>query len=381
MLIETYSFPASAAQPNALRTAIPDSPHTLILLFGPSDALDAPERVSTLLSSYPHALALGCSTAGEILGQRISDRTYSVGIIHFERSQLRITSACVTDASASYRAGEQIAANLAAPDLRLVLVLSDGLVVNGSALVAGLNAGLPPSVVVSGGLAADGDRFQRTWVLKDRRPVQQHVTAVGIYGAALRVGHGSKGGWDNFGPERRVTKSRDNVLYELDDKPALQLYKEYLGERAAGLPATGLLFPLALRESSGHTKQVVRTILAVDESAQSLTFAGNIPEGHLAQLMRANFDRLITGAADAALAAKTSHATPVGPILTLAISCVGRRLILGERAEEEIEATQSALPADTSQIGFYSYGEISPFTTGQCHLHNQTMTLTTIGEA
>ncbi len=355
-----------------------DSARTLVLAFGPSECLDNPTSLAGLLATYPNSHVLGCSTAGEIFGTDIKDHSLSIAIVQFDSTSLRSTAVHLPSPDHSAQAGRTIAEALIGHDLRAVLVLSDGLQVNGSELVSGLNAILPSHVVVTGGLAGDGDRFKRTWVLKDRQPVSGYVTAVGFYGKAVRVGHGSKGGWDLFGPERKVTKSSGNVLYELDGRPALQLYKEYLADRAAGLPATGLLFPLALRENRDSTKQLVRTILAVDEASQSMTFAGNIPEGHLAQLMRANFDRLIDGASQAALSSKTpAH----GPTLAVAISCVGRRLILGERAEEEIEATQDVLPPGTKQIGFYSYGEISPFASGSCDLHNQTMTLTTICEA
>ena len=211
----------------------------------------------------------------------------------------RPTRQC-TSPNDSYAAGRAIAAQLKQPSLRGVLVLSDGLNVNGSELVKGLNDTLGEAVVVTGGLAGDGTHFKRTWVLKDRTPQSGYVTAVGFYGDHIRLGHGSKGGWDKFGPERQVTKSHGNVLYELDGRPALQLYKEYLGDRAAGLPATGLLFPLAIRTSPSEGKVLVRTILAVDEATQSMTFAGDIPEGVFAQLMRANFDRLIQGASEAA---------------------------------------------------------------------------------
>ena len=209
------------------------------------------------------------------------------------------------------------------------------------------------------------------------RPHTNLVCAAGLYGERLSIGHGSRGGWDNFGPERLVTRAHANVLYELDGRPALELYKEYLGDLASGLPATGLLFPLALRTHADDDKSLVRTILAVDEATQSMTFAGDVPTGSLVRLMRANFDRLIDGAsAAAALAARPDE----GETLAIAISCVGRRLVLGERAEEEIEATLEALPAGTRQVGFYSYGEISPYGQGSCDLHNQTMTLTTIRE-
>jgi hypothetical protein len=234
---------------------------------------------------------------------------------------------------------------------------------------------------VTGGLAGDGSRFLRTWVMHEGHARSKMVCAAGLYGAHVTIGHGSSGGWDNFGPERRVTRSQGNVLVELDGRPALELYKEYLGELASGLPATGLLFPLALRSNAADEKSLVRTILAVDEAAQTMTFAGDMPEGALARLMRANYDRLIDGASEAASMAGDAHVGQTGETLAIAISCVGRRLVLGERAEEEIEATLDELPAGTHQIGFYSYGEISPYAKGRCDLHNQTMTLTTIRES
>jgi len=214
-------------------------------------------------------------------------------------------------------------------------------------------------------------------VLADGQAGPDRVVAVGLYGSAVRFGHGSRGGWDRFGPERVVTRSVGNVVYELDGRPALELYKTYLGERAAGLPATALLFPLAIR-TGAEEKQLVRTILAVDEATQSMTFAGDLPQGCSAQLMRANFDRLVAGAEEAAGLAADGEGPPV---LCIAVSCVGRRLVLGERTEEELEAVASALPEGSAMVGFYSYGELSPWGVGSCDLHNQTMTLTTLSEA
>ncbi len=359
-----------------------DSEQTLLLLFGASGLIDAPDRIRQLLDACPRSHVMGCSTAGEIHGCEISDDSLVVAAVRFEKTPIRTAEAAVQSPNDSFAAGHAIAAQLKQPSLRGVLVLSDGLNVNGSELVKGLNDTLGETVVVTGGLAGDGTRFKRTWVLKDRSPQSGYVTAVGFYGDHIRLGHGSKGGWDKFGPERQVTKSHSNVLYELDGRPALQLYKEYLGDRAAGLPATGLLFPLAIRTSPSEGKVLVRTILAVDEAAQSMTFAGDIPEGVFAQLMRANFDRLIQGASEAAALTTNHHGSshPTSPTLSVAISCVGRRLVLGERTEEEIEATLEILPKSSSQIGFYSYGELSPYANGACDLHNQTMTLTTIAE-
>ena len=157
------------------------------------------------------------------------------------------------------------------------------------------------------------------------------------------------------------------------------MYKKYLGEEASDLPASALFFPLALRSNSGDEKRIVRTILSVDEEYQSMTFAGDLPQGSFVQLMRANADRIIDGASEAAKNSVEKFSLDE-EILSIAISCVGRRLVLGERAEEELEAVLDSLPERTQQIGFYSYGEISLIEEGYCELHNQTMTLTTISE-
>ena len=357
-----------------------DSSQTVVFVFGAAGVDQHTKALEALMKAYPTSHVIGCSTAGEIFGRQLWDDSLSIAVARFERTEIRHASAHVQAAPDSLEAGRSIARQLSSPDLKAVFVLSDGLHVNGSQLVLGLNGALPAGVVVTGGLAGDGDRFTRTWVLHEGAPASGVVSAVGFYGADVRFGHGCRGGWDIFGPDRTVTRSKDNVLFELDGKPALDLYKSYLGERAAGLPATALLFPLALRSGSDDANRLVRTVLAVDEAAQSMTFAGDIPEGSLAQLMRANFDRLIEGAGDAGRSSSLSPGDEQ-PTLAIAVSCVGRRLVLGERTEEEIEATFDALPKLSQQVGFYSYGELSPLVGATCDLHNQTMTVTTISEA
>ncbi len=350
-----------------------------MIVFGAPEFLDAPASIHQLAQAYPHSHVIGCSSSGEIFQTGVYDESLSVGVARFEQTRIASAVTACRSAQESFAAGKRLAERLLQPDLRGILVLSDGLQVNGSELVNGINAVLPDSVVVTGGLAGDGDRFASTWILKDDAPHSGCISAVGFYGDHVHIGHGSKGGWDAFGLERRVTRSEGNWLYELDDKPALELYKKYLGEQAAGLPASALLFPLALRANAADDKSIVRTILAINEEEQAMIFAGDIPQGYLAQLMKANFDRLIDGASEAASLAK--HALDdASPTLSIAISCVGRRLVLGERTDEELEAVLDELPQGTRQIGFYSYGEISPYAAGHCDLHNQTMTLTTIRE-
>jgi hypothetical protein len=361
----------------------------LVLVFGATAILRQPQLTGAIRNDYPAAHIFGCSTAGEICGTQVSDDSLVVTAVHFEHTQLRSVQINLSRTPDSFQAGEWIAKKLPASVrdavtgveeiLAHVLVLSDGLKVNGSDFVAGLMTHLPEGISLTGGLAGDGARFDETLVFEDDVPRKDTIAALGLYGSRLKVGFGSLGGWDSFGPERLITKSKANVLYELDGHSALGLYKQYLGEHAKGLPSTGLLFPLSIRTQSGETP-VVRTILSVDEAAQSMTFAGDIPEGAYARLMKANFDRLIDGATGAA---RTSYEA-IGsgaPELAILISCVGRKLVLKQRIEEEVEAVRDVLGQRATLAGFYSYGEISPFTPGaKCELHNQTMTITALSE-
>jgi hypothetical protein len=281
-------------------------------------------------------------------------------------------------AAGSAAAGAALARQLAGEGLAHVLILSEGLDINGEALVRGLGETLPPAVSVTGGLSADGEHFKETLVLCNGEAKTHCVVGVGLYGTRLRVGCGSLGGWDSFGPERQITRSQGNVLYELDGQSALALYKRYLGDHAADLPASGLLFPLSLR-TRDVSAPVVRTILSVSEADQSLTFAGDVPVGGFVRLMKANFDRLIDGAVGAGRVSAEALGSPVD--LALLISCVGRRMVLRQRVEEEVEGVRDIVGPRATITGFYSYGEISPFTPrARCELHNQTMTVTTLSE-
>lgn len=361
----------------------------LILAFGGRELLSHPRPLEALRAAHPGARIVGCSTSGEIEGTVVSDDTLVATEIRFEKSGLRSASVRIESSAESRQAGRALAGMLplsigdggasTEDPLLHVFVLSDGLRVNGSELVRGLAEVLPPEVTVTGGLAGDGTRFGETLVFCDCAPEKGLIAVVGFYGRNLRIGCASLGGWDSFGPERLVTRSRSNVLFELDGQSVLGLYRKYLGDHAAELPASGLLFPLSLR-NPGETGSVVRTLLSIDEKEQSMTFAGDVPEGAYARLMKANFDRLIDGAVGAARKSVRAFGGS-SPELAVLISCVGRKLVLRQRVEDEVEGVRQALGPQTVLAGFYSYGEIAPAAAGtKCELHNQTMTVTTFSE-
>jgi hypothetical protein len=353
------------------------SSNCLVLVFGAREQIEnCYEEISQF---YPNSDIIINSTSGEIIGSKVLDDSIVLTAIQFEKTKYKIATININECPDSFDAGRQLSEKLTGDKLKHVLVISDGGLVNGSELVKGLNEYLESSVIVTGGLAGDAARFEKTLVGYNQNPTVGNIVTVGLYGDSYYIGYGSVGGWDSFGPKRLVTKSDANVLYELDGQSALELYKRYLGDKAKELPGSALLFPLSiqLEESS---KSLVRTILSIDEDSQSMIFAGDIPEGATVRLMKANFDKLIDGAFEAAESGyKVWNGTP--PDLAILISCVGRKLVLDQRIEEEIESVHEVIGEAIPTIGFYSYGEISPFAGYlNCELHNQTMTITLIGE-
>lgn len=352
----------------------------LIFVFGYRKLMLNDSFTLALKNHYPEAVLFGCSSAGEISGTEVIDHSVVITVIEFENSKVKLESVQLKQDDDNKLLGVRLMDKLDKNGLKHVMILSDGLNINGAELVDGIENTLPGNVTVTGGLAGDGSDFNETVVYdKSGKPVSNCIAALGFYGEKISVGYGSNGGWDSFGLERLVTRSKGNVLYELDGKPALQLYKQFLGDKAEGLPASGLLFPLSLRED-GIQEPVVRTILGVNEEDQSMTFAGCIPEGAYVRLMKANVDRLINGAENSAIT--TTEILPKDRAeIAILISCVGRKLVLKQLIEEEVEAVSDVIGKEVCITGFYSYGEISPFRKNTpCKLHNQTMTITTISE-
>ena len=362
-------------------TPLPDNSQAQwVLVFGNRALMHDPEFRKNLLSAFPKAQVMGCTTSGEIIETEIHDDSIALTAIEFEHSSIQSLSINAKDFSSSYEAGVYLSQQLPKEGLRHLFVISDGQLVNGTDLVNGISENLANNTMLTGGLAGDAARFEETVVWHNDKVEPGLIVLTGFYGENLQIGHGSLGGWDAFGPDRLITRSEGNILYELDNQSALDLYKKFLGEYASELPASALRFPLSVRKAD-QSESVVRTILSIDEEQQSMTFAGDMPEGAYAKLMRANFERLIDGANDAAINAAASI-TSENSEFAILISCVGRRLVLQQSTEDELESVQEVLTDDCTLCGFYSYGEISPMLkTQSCALHNQTMTITTFSES
>lgn len=351
----------------------------LVIYFAGKNSLESGKRYDELKHFYPKAHIIGCSTGGEIYGSEVWDDSLVAAAIRFKHTDMQTISMEIGDVNESYEAGKKLATQLNRPDLKNILVLSDGTNVNGSELVRGIYSVVGDKVIVTGGLAGDGADFKKTLVGLDTTPKEKCIAAVGFYGNALNIKYGSVGGWSSFGPERIITKSKDNILYELDGKPALDLYKEYLGEDAKNLPGSALLFPLSIKPNHNSEHDIVRTIVGVDEKQKTMIFAGDMPEGYVAQLMRGDFNNLVDGATKAAELVANDNGGQQS--LAILVSCIGRKLLLGQHISDETEAVSDVFQHKIPTIGFYSYGEIchQQFT-GKCSLHNQTMTVTLLSE-
>ena len=352
----------------------------LVFLFGNKDLLKQQKHIDFVKAAYPAAQIVGCSTSGEICQEEVFNNNIVCTAVWFENTQIEIAKEQINTMEDSFVVGEKLAETLDKDHLVHIMILSEGLNINGSELTKGLNHRLNNRIPVTGGLAGDQANFAETVIVHNQAGEKNLVLAIGFYGEHIQVGYGSMGGWDSFGADREVTKSKGNILYELDGHPALELYKRYLGDHAANLPASALLFPLSLLLKNSETA-LVRTVLAVNEADGSMVFAGDIPQGEFVRLMKANFDRLIDGANDAAEMSKISLQNS-NPDLAILISCVGRKLVLKQRVEEELEIIREVIGNNAAMAGFYSYGEICPIKPfdQHCELHNQTMTITLFKE-
>ena len=349
----------------------------LVLLFGNRNYARNEAILTEIREHFPSAQIVGCTTSGELIDTKIYDDSLGLTAISLEHSRLEVVSGNIENSSTA-EVAQQLALQLDHQGLRYAIVLADGHQLNGTELVNGLQAHLPDNVLISGGLAGDGTNFSETVVWHNDNSNTGNILVIGFYGEQLKFSHGCIGGWSAFGPDRTITKSASNVLYELDNQPALELYKKYLGPYAEQMPSSALLFPLVLKNGD---KYITRTILNINEADGSMVFAGDVPEGSVVQLMRANTSNLIDGAEIAAETALENLNIIPESGLVLLISCVGRRLVLDKHTEDELEVVKDVIGDNWTYTGFYSYGELSPLNgSSECALHNQTMTITAICE-
>lgn len=351
----------------------------LVLVFGNRYLLEKKEIIAEIRKEFPYEHLVFGSSSGEIMGANVNDNSVTITAIDFDKSSFIVQTENVLEHNKNANElGEVLYDKMPKAGLKHLFVLSEGSFVNGSSLIKGLETKIEETISITGGMCGDDARFEKTIASYKENPKEGEVILIGFYGETLEISFASFGGWIPFGPERIITKSAGNILYEIDGQPALNLYKNYLGEKANELPQASLLYPLNVTPE-GKKEPVVRTILGIDNDNQSMILAGDVPKGSFVQLMMASVDGIADGALKAAEIAMKNRQTL--PQVAILVSCIGRKLVMNQRVEEEIEQVKEIIGNDVAITGFYSYGEMAPFN-GQtsCELHNQTMTLTLISE-
>lgn len=350
----------------------------LVLILGNRYMLEDKEIYTELKNLFPDGHLVFGSSCGELVGNKVNDQHITVTAIEFERASFEVQTFNIQESKGNSEiAGKKIVSKLNPEGLKHIFVISEGSSVNGSALTKGMQETLP-KVLITGGLCGDDARFEKTLASYNEAPKEGEIIVIGFYGDSFEVSFSIYGGWTPFGPERLVTKSDGNVLYEIDGKPALDLYKTYLGDKAKDLPGSALIYPLNVK-SEENKQSFVRTILNIDEEKNAMILAGDVPINSSVQLMMTNMDSIAAASETAALRAMEGRND--SPQLAFLISCIGRKLVLDQRIEEEIEEVRGVIGEDVVISGMYSYGEIAPFYGERsCKLHNQTMTITLISE-
>lgn len=353
----------------------------LVLVFGNRYLLEGKTILDEVKSLFPDGEFVFGSTSGDITSQYVDDESITITAIEFEKSQfvIKTTNVLTNDEKIdSYKAGRNLIEQFSPEGLKHIFIVSEGSFINGSQLTLGMNSATEENVLITGALCGDAARFEKTVASYNELPKSGEIVAIGLYGETLDISFAINGGWTPFGPERIVTKSSANVLYELDNQPALDLYKKYLGEKSKELPAAALLYPLKVK-STNEKQSIVRTILNINEAENSMILAGDILEDSRVQLMMTNVDTIVDASEQAAIQALELQKRT--PELAILVSCIGRKLVLDQRVEEEIEEVIEVVGKNTTICGLYSYGEIAPFSGEKnCQLHNQTMTITLISE-
>ncbi|NRB60289.1 MAG: FIST C-terminal domain-containing protein [Winogradskyella sp.] len=356
-----------------------DLKNPLVLIFGNRFLLEDETIYEQVRALFPDGHLVFGSTSGDITVEHVEDECITITAIEFEKSEFHVkTNNVLNSDNDSFKTGKELIEQLPQEGLKHVLIVSEGSFVNGSELTKGMNAAVDNKILITGGLCGDAARFEKTVASYNENPKPGEVVAIGLYGETIEATFAIHGGWTPFGPERIVTKSESNILYELDGQPALDLYKKYLGDKADQLPAAALLYPLNVK-SEDEDQSFVRTILNIDEEKNAMILAGDIPMNSQVQLMMTNVDNIANASELAATQAIEKRKAK--PEVAILVSCIGRKLVLDQRVEEEIEEVVSIIGGDTTVCGYYSYGEIAPFNLEiNCQLHNQTMTITLLSE-
>lgn len=353
---------------------------SLLLVFVSTSAFHQEELVKLLQAKCPQAVLVGCSTAGEISSVSGS-RDNSLVLMALAGDGIRFVPGVGTDMNVDPRkAGRMLAEDIAkkanGEKPKACLIFPDGLAGNGADVVRGILDVFGQEFMVAGGSAGDDYHFKQTYEYLGETVLSNSVVGVGLFGE-FSFGIGVRHGWIPIGNSRIATKSQGNILYELDGKPALEIYEDYFGkdrvlidpnEPFAKLAVT---YPLGI-PTPNKDGYLIRDPISVNEQG-AITCAAEIPEGSEVFLMIGSREEAIEAANDAAHKA-LSQLQGKSPKAAILFNCIARKKLFMQKKEEEIAVIRSVLGQSVPLIGFYTYGEQAPLggEVVTCSFHNET---------
>lgn len=335
---------------------------------------------------------IGGTTAGELSTKGFSTNT--VVVLALNSDSLEFTTGIgVKMSEDELQCGKTLVDDLlkkqTLEDALSLLVFPDGLGGDGCKVLDGINSALPDKLEIIGGCLGDGEEYSRTYQFYDGKVYEDSIPGVLISGqSSFKTGIGVRSGFESIGNKMFCTESEGTVVKKIDGVNALELYKELLGEeRSKRLPGIFREYPFGLIDEkvaiSGEEYFQLRCGFTANEDEGSISCSGSIPEGSAITITAGSRGDLINGARLAAEQAKTTLGD-AEPKLIMVFSCIGRKLVLGRRVSEEIDAVQKTMGSDVPLIGFYTYGEIGPIDKGRSSLseakfHNETLVIWVIG--
>lgn len=366
------------------------TPEVLIVLGSPR--FDHKQLLAGIISVAGDVPMVGGSTAGEISGSGISNE--SVVIMALGSDTLDFATGIGLDMSQDETACgvalvDDFRHRISIKEASSLLIFPDGMGGDGLKVIDGLQSVMGTGFEIVGGYLGDGEDFRTTFQYFNGKVYNNAMPGLLICGkAGFRTGIGVRSGFESIGNRFYCTAAEGNIVKEFDNERALDLYKEFLGdERFQRLPGICLEYPFGLIDDkvsiAGKEYFQLRCCLAVDHEKGSITLAASIPEGRAITLTTASRGDIINGAKLAAEQAKESL-KDAKPEAILMFSCVGRKLILGRRTQEEVAVVKEVLGKDVPLIGFYTYGEIGPIDKTREELsvskfHNETVVLWVLG--
>jgi len=362
----------------------------VLLVFG-STRFDHRRLLEGVTSVAGDTPLVGGTTAGEISSAEFSTR--SVVVMALSSDTLSFTTGIGKDMSRDEAACgvalvEDIRRQTSLDDALSLLVLPNGMGGDGVKVIEGLHSALGPNIEIVGGYLGDDERFESTFQYHDGKVYKDAIPGLLFSGQGFRTGVGVRSGFASIGNRFYCTQAKGNVVGQFDEERALDVYKEFLGEELSKkLPGVCLEYPFGLIDEKvsirGKEYFQLRCGLSVDHERGTISLAASIPEGSPITLTTASRGDIINGARLAAEQAQESLAG-AKPQAVLMFSCVGRKLVLGRRTQEEVSAVRSVLGEDVPLLGFYTYGEIGPIDKMQGELaatrfHNETVVVWALG--